>query len=419
MSKTGRSNLERTLGLVRDIIASGDDMRTATAIVVLSENAILLTPAERVDILERTCVYCDRPIVELAWEVLAPMPYAGWALALALRSAKEDVARFLLDKGVDVLQPAPAVGAVRSIRAHEQPLARNDYTRGGSSLLTSAFGRSVTSEAFHPFRGNEQLVGGSFSVVTDISKTCDLLGRLAAEGAFDAVVFDDLARAAVAAASEALDVRGGVDVRAAQSCTTLARRLVALWRSGSGGDQYLPAVLSLFVRPDMHLEVLDFMCSAAPEVAYGCLAQCAWLQDDTALVCRMVRHLSAGTREQNEFLACYLARNGKLDSLREMAGWPGALDERVALKAMTAAAESGHAEVAAWLLRLHPDAGHESGTVAAMERAAAEAAAAPGDVGAEAGGDASQAAARVRELWGGAADASPDDTLAGLDGLLL
>jgi len=168
---------------------------------------------------------------------LEPFPYRGWALALALRCAREDVARYLLGRGVDLLEDDRREDKYRPVSAYETHLSRHDLTRSSSRLLLNPFGRSVATEVFSPFSGNEQLLGGAFSTTTDIAATCDLVGRLACEGAFDPVVFDDLLRASVAHASDVMDAARNYAPYAIDACLGLAERMIRLWHeNGQGGD---------------------------------------------------------------------------------------------------------------------------------------------------------------------------------------
>ena len=406
MASSGRIGVQHLLAVTRDVVASGDELKAAVALQLLGENRLLLTPAEHVDLLERACVYGSQALVGLCWEMLKPFPYAGWALALALRCGRADVSRLLLDEGVDLLQAAHGTGSIISPSSRNVPLDRGDTTKGNYNLLLVPHDRSVCSEVFSPFRGNEQLVGGSFSTHTDLAVTCDLVAALAGEGRFDPVVFDDLLRAAIDRADQALDARGGADGPAAEACLGLASRMVTLWHQDKGGDKNVAAVLSTFVEPSAHEEVLALVCESAPEVMLSCIASMSWLQDDVDLVCRLVGHLSAGTPVQNEYLAGYLARNGCMDALRTMSLWPGVLAGQAGRRAMMEAAGAGHAELAAWLLRLGedgPGAGGGSGAGDATGTAT-------GAGGVPAG------TAGVPDGWSGA---SPDDTMAGLDDLLL
>ena len=94
--------------------------------------------------------------------------------------------------------PAPGTAQPAGGGGGRTFLSRLDLTRGSAGILRDAFARSVSSEAFEPFVGNEQLCGGSFSTSTDVAATCDLVARLAADGLFDPLAYADLLRAALA-----------------------------------------------------------------------------------------------------------------------------------------------------------------------------------------------------------------------------
>ena len=63
---------------------------------------------------------------------------------------------------------------------------------------------TVSTEAFRDPHTNEQLAGEPYGPERNLEATCDLVGRLAAEGLFEATVYDDLFRASLTAAWHAL-----------------------------------------------------------------------------------------------------------------------------------------------------------------------------------------------------------------------
>lgn len=361
--------LERLLGAVRDALSSGDEARTVGLLALLAGERGLMSHAQAIDLLERSCVYGPEPMVELVWRAFGPFTYRGWALALALRCAHEDIARFLIGQGVDLLEDEEDPDRVEALTGRGMPPSRFDLTRTSPNLLLNPFERSVSSEVFSPFAGNEELVGGSFSTRTDVAATCELVGRLAGEGAFDSVAFDDLLRAAIARASEALDDGRRRDGEVVGACLRLAGQLVRLWHERGMGSRYASLVLGSFVRPKAHREVLVFVCENAPEVFLERLASTTWLQESPELVKEMVPHLRCGDAARVAPLVAFLARNGFMTELEEVASWPGALSLASVDAAMAAAAEAGRAEPAAWLLSQHKRLADEGAQAAGTQGA--------------------------------------------------
>ncbi len=333
-----------------DAIASGDRVKAVVAVATLSDHRDQLTPAQTTDILERACVYGTSNLVDWTFTALGPFPYRGWALALALRCAREDVSRYLIGHGVDLLEDVSREDKYRTIADHEMDLSRHDLTRGSSGLLASPFGRSVSSEVFSRFTGREQLVGGSYSIMTDIAATCDLVGRLADEGVFDSVVLDDLLRAAVAHASEVMDAPRVSEPYAIEACLGFASHLVKLWNEAGRKEGRVGFVLGEFIQPDAHRRIIAFVCENVPEVFVSRIESHGWLRNDPALIRDMTHHLAPLHAEDVRPLLPLLASNGYMTELEIVGSWPGALSHDNLDEAMAAASGSGKAEAAAWLL---------------------------------------------------------------------
>jgi hypothetical protein len=342
--------IARLLAMTRDSFAARRLVESILSVTVVLENRDAVSPAERVDLLERSCVYGPIDLVRLVYRELGPFTYRGWALALALRTAREDVARFLLDQGVDLLEDVDVPELYRAIAAHESSLSRFDLTRSSPNLFLNPEDHTVCTEVFASFTGNDQLMGSSFSTSTDLAATCDLVGRLAEEGKFDSVVFDDLFRAAVVRMGEVMREPARHEPYATEALGGLARKMLELHRQRGLGSDYLFMMLGNLIKPRVQEQFIAFICDLAPQVFLGRLQSLRWLEDEPDLVRHMVPHLCAGTEEQNGALLCLLARNGSYEELRMLADWPRTMTRQNLDAAVEAASAAGHAETATLLL---------------------------------------------------------------------
>lgn len=345
-----REVLRKVLPLARDAMAAGHLTEAITAVMAVVPHRQAATAAQLVDLLERACVYGPRMLVDFVWDELEPFAYRGWALALALRCAREDVARDLLDKGVRLMEDPPMAEGYRTIAAHERSLSRFDLTQGSAGLFAEARQRTVCTEVFAPFRGEEQLVGGTFATSTNLASTCDVVGRLAGEGLFDDVEFDDLLRAALLRAAQLGHAPDPSQPEAQDACLALARRLLRLHERRGLGGGYLGLVLGNFLHDRTDESILTFLCREAPQAVHEALESFSWMADDGELLRRLVAHLSPGTPRQNAHLLRLLARFGYLPQMRAVAKWPGASDAQALDQALEAASGAGHAQAASWLL---------------------------------------------------------------------
>lgn len=336
--------------MTRDSFAAGRLAESVIDVILCLEYRDQLTSAERIDLLERSCVFGPLDLVQVVYEQLGPFSYRGWALALALRTAREDVARYLLDQGVDLLEDVQVPELYRAIAAHESSLSRFDLTRSSPNLLLNPLEHTVSTEVFASFSGSDQLMGSSFATLSDVAATCDLVGRLAEEGRFDSVVFDDLFRAALARAQEVMRRPEGEPDYAVEALLGLARRMLALRRERGLGSDYLDLIMGNLITPTAEEGIVAFVCEEAPRVFLGRLVALSWLRGKVDLVRRMVPHLSGGTEEQDRALLCLLAGNGFLDELRQVEAWPGAATRGNLDAAIAEAAGAGRAECASWLL---------------------------------------------------------------------
>lgn len=350
MGNARSEKVDRLLAVTRDTFASGRLAESVIDVILCLEYRDQLTDAEAVDLLERSCVYGPLDLVQVVYEQLGPFAYRGWALALALRCARQDVARYLLDKGVDLLEDVRMPELYRAIAAHESSLARFDLTRSSPNLLLNPLEHTVSTEVFAPFTGTDQLTGSSFGTLRDVAATCDVVGRLAGEGRFDSVVFDDLFRAALVRAQEVMRRPGEEPPYAVDALLGLTRRMLGLRRERGLGSDYMDLIMGNLITPTAEEGLVAFICEEAPRVFLGRLVALSWLRQRTELVRRMVSHLSAGTDEQNAALVSLLARSGYLDELRQVVSWPGVATRGTLDAGVAAAAQAGQAECASWLL---------------------------------------------------------------------
>lgn len=364
------TSFNNLLGVTRDAMASGEVVKATVAIIELAPHRDEVSPIELVDLLERSCVYGPCGLVDFVWDELGPFVYTGWALALALRCAREDVARDLLEKGVSLLADVPQGQKFRSIATHEVSLSRFDLTQGSPDLFLHTRKRTVCSEVFEAFTGKEQLVGGSFATATNLAATCDAVGRLAGEGAFDDIVFADLLRAVLVRAEALASQPEASQPEAMQACVKLAGLLLDLHRSQGRGGDYVELVVANMLREGIDLAVTRFLCERDSSLFYEALDSFPWLKKDGTLLRSLVRCLRPGTHEQNARLACVLAKAGYLDELKLVVSWPDSLTSADYDAAIQAASSAGRAEVSAWLLSERTRA--FGGNNAALENAQSE-----------------------------------------------
>lgn len=350
MKERGEAGMNELLGVARDAMAAGQVVNATVAVIELSARRNEATPVQLVDLLERSCVYGPRTLVDFVWDELGPFAYASWALALALRCAREDVARNLMRRGVTLLDPIPHEQRYRAIAEHEVSLSRFDLTRESPNLFLHTRDRTVCSEVFAPFTGMEQLIGGSFSTATNIAATCDAVGRLCDEQAFDDTVFADLLRAVVVRAGELASVPDQSQPEARGALMELAAHMLDLYRSSGAGGSYVELVVANLLSEAADLPLIRFLCERDSSVFFEALESFPWLERHMQLVCSLVPSLQPGTPSQNARLAKMLARGGFLDELKIVASWPQAITLEGLDAAIEAASSTGHAEISAWLL---------------------------------------------------------------------
>lgn len=347
---------QRLIRHAREAIQSQDEASAIQALLPLRDVYTDIPPIEAVDLLERACTFGTAPVVEAAYQAFPEFVYESWALALALRCANEPVARLLLDRGVDLLGSVHQPTTFRALLPHEGTFTRFALTRQSPTLFLNPMDPTVSTEVFEPFRGraNESLAKPAFERPTDLAATCDLVARLASEGCFDAVVFDDLLRAGLVRAWHALRHEGQHDEQTAETCLRFGKRMLDMYYMRGQGDHIVRRILGNLIVPKVHPRIVAFVCEQAPDVFLERLASTAWLQRDTSLVASMVEHLSPSTEEHNGKLLQILAADGRMAELEQLSEWRDTLTTGNVDVAMQEASKAGHAEAAAWLLAHHP-----------------------------------------------------------------
>ena len=315
-----------------------------------------VSPVEAVDLLERACTLGSVATVEAAYQAFPEFVYEGWALALALRVANEPVARYLLERGVDLLGDVHPPTTYRALLPHEGTFTRFDLTRKSPTLFVNPMDPTVSSEVFEPFRGraNESLVKPAYEAPCNLAATCDLVARLAREGCFDPVVFDDLLRAALVRAWHALRHEGERDEQVAETCLAFGKRMLDQYYMRGQGDQYVRQILGSLIVPKVSPRIVAFVCDEAPDVFLERLHDLNWLQRDVNLVASMVPHLRPSTEEHNGTLLSVLASHGRMAELELLASWDATLTIHNVDAAMQEASTAGQGEAAAWLLAHRP-----------------------------------------------------------------
>ena len=99
-----KRHYKRLAAELRMALVSGTDEEALSVIKELVPLRSYATPKELVDFLERACVWASREVVDAIIADLGPIPYCGWALALALRCDREDIAYDLKARRVNLLE---------------------------------------------------------------------------------------------------------------------------------------------------------------------------------------------------------------------------------------------------------------------------------------------------------------------------
>ena len=350
-----RDGIDVAEGLVagaRDALGDGDGGSFRSLAARLSPLRDLVTATQAVDLLERAACLGGVDDLDALWDAFdGDFAYPSFALCLALRHAREDVARDLLARGVDLLGEVRVPRRCRGLLPPEGRLTRFALTRRSPTLFLNNMDPTLSTDVFGEAREGEQLEGAPFGGGTDLGATCDLVGRLAGEGLFDPVAFDDLFRAAAVRAWHALRHAGEIDEGVAGTCLGLCSRMVDLHLSrGMGGDRF-ERVMSNLVVPRASRRMVEFVCREEPEVFFRCLDERPWLQDDPALVSSLVPTLSPSADERlNGRLLGILAGEGDMEGLRAVSAWPRTMGRGNVTRALGIASKAGHAEAAAWLL---------------------------------------------------------------------
>ena len=351
-----QQSVEQLTAQARETIVTGDEQASVDALLALAPAYASVAPVQAVDLLERACVFGTARVVSAAYEAFPEFVYESWALALALRCANEPVARLLLDRGVDLLGGVHQPTTYRALLPHEGTFTRFGLTRQSPTLFLNPMDPTVSTEVFEPFRdrANACLATPAYRKDTDLASTCDLVARLASEGCFDAVVFDDLLRAALVRAWHALRHEGQRDEAVAETCLAFASRMLEMYHMRGQSEQSLHRILGSLIVPKVHPRIVEFVCEVAPDVFLERLHELSWLKKEDGLVASMVGHLSPSIEEHNGTLLLLMAKNGRMPQLETMSSWENTLTSRNVDMAMEAASKAGHAEAATWLLARHP-----------------------------------------------------------------
>lgn len=370
------------------------------------------SPIEAVDLLERAAARGRRDAVDALYDAFGgrypdghPFAYESFALALALRYAREDIARDLLGRGVDLLAKPRLPRGMRAMLPPDDTFTRFGLTRHNPTLFLNPMDPTVSTEVFRDPHTHEQLAGAPYLPPRNLAASCDLVRRLAGEGLFEATVYDDLFRAALTAAWHALR-HGDKDEATAATCLDLCDDLLALHRAhgcelgghspagnspiaggsfgdgnpattgGSFGDARIFTLMEKMIVPRGDRRIALWVCERSPRVFLHALARLDWLRADTPLVrdaARAVVHAfstdtgthgapsdtsigtSSGTSSSSvpaSDIACLLttlAAAGELSPLKAVADFPQ-VDSAALNAALEAASTAGHADVSAWLL---------------------------------------------------------------------
>ncbi len=342
--------VEMLVTAAREALDAHDATASVEAIRSLAPVSADIDPVDSVDLLERACCYGMLPAVEAAYECIGPFVFDAWALALAMRCAHEDVARWMVARGVDLLGDVRTTLATRRWLPHEGRFTRFDYTRSAPTLLKNPMDPTVTFEVFRDFKGTEQLTGGPFQATFDLEAACACVARMARDDVFEETVYVDLFRSVTIRAWHALRHASSRDEDIAETCFALGAQLYAWHRELGLGDERIDRIMGDLVVPRADVGVFAFVCESAPDVFLDRLVATTWMAEEPELVRSMVAHLAPGSPEGNAALVELLARNGYMAELRRVGEWPGMLDLDTVNRAMEVASAAGHAEVAAWLL---------------------------------------------------------------------
>lgn len=351
-----QAEVDKLTARARAALGSGSEAEAIAAFEELAPVYAQVPPVAAVDLLERACTLSTASVVAAAYEAFPEFVYESWALALALRCANEPVARLLLDRGVDLLDSVHQPTTFRALLPHEGTFTRFGLTRQSPTLFLNPMDPTVSTEVFEPFRGraNESLMSPAYEAPTNLAATCQLVATLAREGCFDAVVFDDLLRAALVRAWHALRHEGEHDEEAAETCLAFGTQMLEMYHMRGQGDATVRQILGSLIVPKVHPRIVRFVCDEAPDVFLERLSTLHWLQRDIDLVASLVSHLAPSTEEHNAVLLRVLAAQGRMAELRQLEGWRDTFTRANVDAAIEAASQAGQGEAAAWLLAHAP-----------------------------------------------------------------
>ncbi len=358
--------IDHLLALTRDNFAADRLAESVMNVLLLAEAKDGLTPVELVDLLERSCTFGPKDLVAVVTVRLGPFAYRGWALLLALRAGREDVARLLLSEGATLLEE-PACGRYHRTGSRVASVCRNCLTSQSPAIWDALRERTMGVEVFRPFTGTEQLEGSSFSTLRDVAATADAVARLAREGAFCEDDLLDLCRGSLVAAWDALaDPRHHEDY-APEATLALFSELCGMLSPDGAPEPRLAHLLSTALVPEVPPRVAAAIAKAAPAVVLHAVEKGLWPATEVSSLRRLLPHLSAGTEGQNGALLAIFASNGCYDEIDVLATWERTLTSKNLKAATRAAAEAGHSEAATILAAFSVDAGVVAGNDASRQ----------------------------------------------------
>ena len=335
----------------REALVSGDISRIEPALEQVEQHIQDMSPVTWVDLLERSVAAGNLSYVQRLYACVPYFVYESWALVLALRCGHEDIARWLIDEAhVDLLGPVTIPRGERVMLPHEGAFTRAGLTRKSITLFLNPMDPTLSTYIFTDFTEREALEGKPYYYPCDLTLTCDIVRRLAAEKYFEPTIFDDLFRAAMVRAWKALRHAESCDRNSAQICLTLALDLMQMHRTQGLGDERMKHLLGCLIVPRVSEDILSFIAQHASYIFMEKLEELVWLQKEPLLIKHVIEYLEPATPQQNELLLTILAAQGYLDEIKQIQSWEQGLTALAYEHAIVAASESSHAEVAAYLL---------------------------------------------------------------------
>ena len=310
-----------------------------------------INPTTSVDLLERSCAAGDFACVRRLYSIFDYFVYQSWALMLAIRCDHERIARWLIEnQDVDLLAPIYRPPCRRFLLPHDGAFTRNGLTRSSSYLFLHPQDPTISTYLFTDFTAIHVLEGNNYSYEVSLDKICSCIKRMAADGLFDELVFDDIFRACMVKAWRYLRHPDSRDEKKAQVCLDLALDMMKMKAEAHGDMRRMKQILASLIVPNTDKAILYFIADNASDVCMTQIANLDWLQNDIQTLSELVGHLSPGKPEENQLLFTLMAKHNFLDQVKIMEGWPKAIDSTCYALAIDAASEHQLPEMAAYLL---------------------------------------------------------------------